>query len=233
MPSKVCVYTAVFAGYDQIRAHKAQSVECDFVVFTDDTSSIPPGYVGILTKNPGNQTSPVLKNVWLRLFPFGVADLDDYDLLIYIDANVRICESSFVEEILERYQKAGGFDLALSAHPWNSCLYQEAEDSQKIPKYDSTELARQVLTYRSQGFPPNAGLYWNGFMAYNRLGRKRRIRKFQNKYWQEMIAYNMTPEAHPQGQVSLPYCLWKSGLKTLILPQLYRSDTLEIAPHLR
>jgi hypothetical protein len=52
-------------------------------------------------------------------------------------------------------------------------------------------------------------------------------------YWNELIAYNRTPDAHPQGQVSLPYCLWKSGLKLVTIPQLYRSPSLEIRPHLR
>ena len=233
-PLKVCVYTAVFAGYDRILEHAQQTVDCDFMVFTDDASAVPVGQVrGIIKNNPGDQISPVLQNVWLRLFPFDIRELNDYDILIYIDANVRILDPSFVEQILRRYEEARDFDLMLSAHPWNACLYQEARDSQKIAKYNNTDMEGQVASYRREGFPADAGLYWNGLIVYNRTCDQYRVRQFQERYWHEMIAYNKTPDAHPQGQVSLPYCLWKSGLKLSMLPQLYLSPALEITRHLR
>ena len=234
-PTKVCVYTAVFAGYDRILEHIPQTVDCDFVVFTDDKSDVPTGQFRVIIKNnPGDQTSPLLKNGWLRLFPFDIPELNDYEILIYIDANVRICDPSFVEQILRRYEEqAGVFDLMLSAHPWNVCLYQEARDSQQIAKYKNTDLERQIASYRREGFPADAGLYWNGLIVYNRTCDQSRLRQFQERYWYEIIAYNKTPDAHSQGQVSLPYCLWKSGLKLVTIPQLYQSPSLQIRPHLR
>lgn len=194
----------------------------------------PTGQFRIIVKdNPGDQTSPVLKNIWLRLFPFDIPELNDYDILIHFDPNVRICDPSFVEQILRRHEEqAGVFDLMLSAHPWNICLYQEARDSQQIAKYKNTDLERQIASYRQEGFPTDAGLWWNGFIVYNRGGDKPRLRRFQEKYWHDMIAYNETPDAHPQGQVSLSYCLWKSDLNVVTIPQLYRSSTLEIRPHI-
>ena len=233
-PLKVCVYTAMFAGYDRILEHVPQTVDCDFTVFTDDVSAVPVGQLrGIIKNNPGDQISPLLKNGWLRVFPFDIRELNDYEILIYIDANVRIRDPSFVEQILRRYEETRDFDLMLSAHPWNICLYQEARDSQKIAKYNNTDLEGQIASYRREGFPADAGLYWNGLIVYNRTCDQSRVRQFQEKYWHELIAYNKTPDAHPQGQVSLPYCLWKSGLKLVTLPQLYQSPSLEIRPHLR
>jgi TOD1/MUCI70, glycosyltransferase-like domain len=233
-PSKVCVYTAVFAGYDSIVEHVPQTVDCDFLVFTDDGSGVPTEQFRVIIKNnPGDQTSPGRKNGWLRLFPFDTPELNDYEILIYIDPNARICDPSFIQQILRRCEEARDFDLMLSAHPWNVCLYQEARDSQKIAKYNNTDLERQIALYRREGFPADAGLYWNGFIVYNRACDQPRVRQFQNKYWHEVIAYNKTPDAHAQGQVSLPYCLWKSGLKLVTIPQLYQSPSLEIRPHLR
>ncbi len=224
----------MFAGYDRILEHIPQTIDCDFIVFTDDKSGVPTGQFHIVIKNnPGDQTSPILQNVWLRLFPFDIPELNDYEILIYIDANVRICDPSFVEQILRRREKTGVFDLMLSEHPWNVCLYQEARDSQKIDKYKNTDLERQMATYRREGFPTDAGLYWNGFIVYNRTCDQPRLRQFQESYWHEFIAYNKTPDAHPQGQVSLPYCLWKSGLKLVTMPELYKSPSLDIRPHLR
>src|SRR5437868_12023041 len=153
-PLKVCVYTAMFAGYDRILEHVPQTVACDFTVFTDDTSNVPAGLLRAIVKNnPGGQTSPGLQNGWLRIFPFDVRELNDYEILIYIDANVRILDPSFVEHILRRHEETGDFDLMLSAHPWNVCLYQEARDSQKIDKYKNTDLERQMAAYRHEGFP--------------------------------------------------------------------------------
>jgi hypothetical protein len=231
--TKVCVYTAVFAGYDRICEHVPQTVDCDFVVFTDDKSNVPAAQFRVIIKiDPGDQTSPILKNGWLRLFPFDIPELNDYEILIYIDANVRICDPTFVQQILQRYEEIGDFDLMLSEHPWNTCLYTEARDSQQKAKYENTDLQRQIELYRRAGFPPDAGLYWNGFIVYNRACDQRRVRQFQKMYWNELIAYNKTPDGHPQGQVSLPYCLWKAGLKLVTLPQIYRSPSVEIAPHL-
>ena len=216
---KVCVYTAMFAGYDRILGHAPQTVDCDFMVFTDDVSAVPVGQLrGIIKHNPGDQISPALKNLWLRMFPFDIQELNDYDILIYFDPNVRILDPSFVEQIVRRYEETRDFDLMLSAHPWNICLYQEARDSQKIAKYNKTDLEGQIATYRREGFPADAGLYWHGFIVYNRACERSRLRQFQEKHWHEIIAYNKTPYAHPQGQVSLPYCLWKSGLRQLGKP---------------
>lgn len=235
-PAKVCVYTAMFAGYDRILEHIPQTVDCDFMIFTDDKSGMPTDRFRIIIKdNPGDQTSPSLKNTWLRLFPFDIPELNGYQILIYIDANVRICDPSFVEQILRRCEDTDDFDLMLSEHPWNVCLYQEARDSRQIGKYKNTDLERQIATYRREGFPTNAGLYWNGLIVYNRACDQPRVRQFLQMYWHELIAYNRTsdPDPRPQGQVSLPYCLWKSGLKLVTIPQLYKSPSLEIRPHLR
>jgi hypothetical protein len=233
-PTKVCVYTAMFAGYDTILEHVPQTVECDFAIFTDNEPEVPTGQLRVIIKtNPGDQTSPVLKNCWLRLFPFDIPELNAYEMLIYIDANARICDPSFVEQILMRSEEAGNFDLMLSAHPWRECLYHEARVSQELPKYENTDLERQIASYRREGFPVDAGLYWNGLIVYNRVCDGPRVRQFQKQYWRELIAYNKTPDAHPQGQVSLPYCLWKSGLKLVKIPKLYQSPSVEITPHLR
>ena len=231
---KVCVYTAMFAGYDRILEHTPQSVDCDFLVFTDDGSAVPAGQLRVvIANNPGGETLPGSQNAWLRMFPFDVPELNDYQILIYIDANVRIIDPLFVEQILSRCERAGAFDLMLSAHPWNICIYQEARDSQTMPKYDNTDLERQIEFYRREGFPVNAGLFWNGLIVYNRSCNQPRLREFQKMYWRERMAYFKTPDAHGQGQVTLPYCLWKCDLKIVTIPQLYRSSSLEIMPHLR
>ena len=105
-PVRVCVYTAMFAGYDLIVEHVPQTVDCDFIVFTDNESDVPAGRLrAVIKSNPGNQTSPALQNGWLRLFPFEIQELNDYEIVIYIDANVRILDSSFVEHIVRRCEE--------------------------------------------------------------------------------------------------------------------------------
>ena len=41
----------------------------------------------------------------------------------------------------------------LSAHPWNVCLYQEAQGFTEGCQYNNTDLERQVAAYRSEGSP--------------------------------------------------------------------------------
>jgi hypothetical protein len=187
----------------------------------------------VICKNPNYQTSPILKNFWLRLFPFCISELYGYDIIIYLDPNVRIVDTVFLQPLLEAYRKVPDFDLMLSAHPWRDCIYEEALLSQGILKYTNTDLEGQIRNYRRQGFPEHGGLYWNGLIVYNRRCNHSRLAAFQRKYWLETIKYNKTPYAHPQGQVSLPYCLWKAGLKLVVLPQVYASSSVEVRPHLR
>lgn len=229
----VCVYTAMFDGYDRILDHVPQTVDCHFTVFTDATSEIAARRMDVVRQEPAGRRSPVLRNVWLRLFPFDIPELAEHQILIYLDANVRIRDASFVERVLQHHEAAPDFDLLLSEHPFRNCLYEEARVSEGMAKYRNTDLARQVAAYRRAGFPANAGLYWNGFMVFNRGSDQPRVRRFQQSYWTEMIAYNLTDDGHPQGQVSLPYCLWQCPLKLITVPQLYQSATLELRPHLR
>jgi hypothetical protein len=146
---------------------------------------------------------------------------------------VRILETNFVERFFELYRKFPDFDLMLTAHPWRDCLYEEALVSQKIAKYINTDLEQQIADYRWEGFPVHGGLYWNGLIVYNARCNHSRVARFQWKYWLEILKYNKTPYAHPQGQVSLPYCLWKAGLKVVKMPQLYASSSVEIGAHLK
>src|SRR5262249_43008886 len=150
-----------FAGYDEVPEHIPQTVECDFIVFTDGKSKVPATHRVFIREQPGDQTSPALQNGWLRIFPFNIAELDQYDIVIYIDANVRICDPCFVEHILTHFDKVDDIDVILSAHPWNACAYKEASDSQTIAKYRNTDLEGQMEFYRRAGFPADAGLYWN------------------------------------------------------------------------
>jgi hypothetical protein len=233
MPS-ICIYTAMFAGYDSIVEHEKQDRECDFVVVTDDPSVVPVGSLRtVVCKNPGNQTWPALQNAWLRLFPSCISELRGYDILIYLDPNARILEANFLERFVEQYRKFPDFDLMLTEHPWRDCVYEEALVSQTIKKYANTDLERQMADYRREGFPAHGGLYWNGLIVNNSRCNQSRVDRFRWKYWSEITKYNKTPYAQPQAQVSLPYCLWKADLKLIRLPQLYGSSSLEIRPHLR
>jgi hypothetical protein len=102
----VCVFTANFASYDSFVEHVPQTVDCDFIIFTDDISAIPTGQLkGIAKIDPGGQTVPVLKNGWLRLNPFEIPELDQYTIVIYIDANVRIVDPAFVESVVNEYYR--------------------------------------------------------------------------------------------------------------------------------
>ena len=224
----------MFAGYDGVQEHAVQTVPCDLKIFTDARPDAPPPGADIVLKDrPGGQTSPVLQNVWLRLFPFEIPELDGYQVIVYVDANVQFRDPAFVGQLLARAADTPDFDLMLSVHPWNRCLYREAEDSRLIDKYRDTDLAQQVATYRRAGFPANAGLYWNGLMVFNRSCDRPRVDRFLNAYWHEMIAYNRTPDAHPQGQVSLPYCLWRANLRLIVLSSLYQAPSIHVHPHLK
>ena len=70
----------------------------------------------IFKRTPAVNPLMFLQNVWLRIFPFEIKELMNYDILIYIDANVRILHFMFVEHIIKLCAKADEFDSNAEAH---------------------------------------------------------------------------------------------------------------------
>ena len=242
---KICIYTVNYGNYDNFLKHAKQDIPCHYIYFTDNTQNNIQNDEETIVLNeypinkinyPIEEINKNITNVVLfRTDLFLIEKLKEYDICIYIDGNAKILKENFIREILTEENMSN--DLIISRHPERNCAYQEAIFCLTYDKYTNTDLQRQIDDYKKDNYPIDNGLYWNGFIIYlNPFSEKMKL--FYDTYTEHMIKYTKNPKfySHPQGQVSLPYVLWKTNMKYKVLPNQYNTHNngnIQIHYHLR
>lgn len=226
---RVCIYTSIFEGFDDLKVPSAQSIACDYVCFTDDVHMVPAGPWRLVSCDdrvlPGanaRMRSRMLKADSHRAMrELGV----DYDFTIWVDASIRILRDTFAERFVNVAKQSG---MALVPHPERDCIYDEAETS-FLPavahKYGNERSRRQVQRYREQGYPARNGLLACGVIA--RDMRSDTVRRIDEEWCLEVC------QGSGQDQLSLPYVLWSLGVEVGVVDlNLWRNPLFEVMPHL-
>ncbi len=236
--TKLCIYTCTYGDYDTIKPCIKQNIpNVDYLCFTDNpklTSNtwsvhvFEPRKLPIIQNTFPEYNTPIHANIIntvlmrtdLRLIPA----LSKYDICVYIDGNVEIVNRELISTLI---MKAHANDLLIFAkHPARQNAYQEASFCQRpdiayVQKYKNTDLRKQTTKYHSEKFPETYPLFSNGFIIYLDP-QSPRMDGFYDLYTREMIQYckNKNLRFHPQGQVSLPYVLWKLAIPVHIVPPI-------------
>ena len=213
------ICTAVTGGYDyQIPSISIEGV--DYIYFTDGNSPFQiqePWYVHLLDDehldNRRRSKRP-------KLNPHSIPTLANYKYLIWVDGDMGIYNPNFVEDMFS-FMKNG---FVVSPHFDNRhCAYGEA--TIRPPKYAKEPLDEQVAFYRQEGFPENFGLYECGVSLRDMTNPK--VKELGELWHQQNLDWSY------QDQVSLPYCLWKTGFIPDVLPMSWRDmDWIYISAHL-
>jgi hypothetical protein len=202
------VCTAVTGGYD----HRASSLfidDVDYIYFTDGKSpfQIEHPWKEIILEDSHLDNRRRSKRP--KLYPHSIDILNNYKYVIWIDGDMEILKEEFIPEILSYLEN--GF--VISPHFDNrTCAY--GESTIRPAKYINEPLDEQVSFYKSEGFPENYGLYECGVSA--RDMKNKQVEELGKLWYEQNIAWSY------QDQVSLPYCLWKTGYKPDILPKSFR-----------
>lgn len=168
------------------------------VMMTDDPDLEAPGWrvevnwVGLedpTTWDPA-ATKAMMEHKFWKCHPHLAAP--DADIIIWLDASMTITVPNFVDLCLEAL---GDDDWAVMSHPWRRCIYDEAQFSGLLSRYDKGSLDAQAEFYRSIGHPPNWGLFATGFSVRRMTDR---VKEVGEQWWWEC-----TTRTH-QDQVSLP-----------------------------
>lgn len=157
---KIALYTVLTGGYDilqPIRAGFASGVDC-FVV-TDDSSNVADGWKQILVEP---SEDPHRQQRALKLDFTLIPELDSYETIIYIDANISILRP--VQEVLRLYRSG----IMTLLHPKRSCVYHEGWACIDLKKADKGMILKQLSEYVLQGIRPNTGMYQTGLMIRDR-----------------------------------------------------------------
>lgn len=242
---KIAVYTCNYGNYDIVINHVKQNIDCDYILFTDDLTQAPQQnsssciykkikYTPIDNYSKKHEVNPVNYNITNAILCRSDLNLLDplkgYDICIYIDGNVTMVSETVIRNILSGVNE-NEYDMIIPRHPHRYCAYEEIKASYHS-KYNNTDFVEQEKTLRSNNYPKNNGLYWNGFIVYlNPFGE--RMNHFYESYTHEATRYiyNKNRRYHIQGQVSLPFVLWKLNMKVLGIQSLYNNNGVAVHNH--
>ena len=195
--NKVCVYTAIAGAYDEWLQPHPDIPGVDFIAFSD--RPLESDYWRVISEFAREGNPRAVAKSYKILGP-QFEPLEDYDATLWIDANMEVISPTFVDEALADLGPDG---FALHSHSYRDDIYDEAEFSATMPKYDGQPLLDQAEHYWREGIPHNGGLWSCASMA---RARSAKLDALMNDWWAEILRWTL------QDQISLPYVLHKHGI---------------------
>lgn len=193
----IAVYTATFNNYDVILPPRMPNNDVDFFCFTDAGCSVPLPYITI---TEGFERSLNDKFDTIRLKALGHEILKKYDILVWIDGNIRVIGE--IRPFITNLVKNG--DIFTNKHRSRNCIYEEANECIKLNKVNEASAQLVVSKYKSKGFPEDFGLHETTVLV--RVQKNKEIQEFNYLWWKEFES-----GAH-RDQLSFDYVRWSLGL---------------------
>lgn len=208
MTPAAAVISAVYGAYDEVKpALPQEDVNCEWVFVTDDLT-IADGHLGwrvIHDPQPGMTPMRAVKRP--KTCPW---DFTDALASIWIDGSVRVTSPRFAAEALALADPIAQFD-----HPDRDCIYDEADEALRVPKYAAEPIAEQAMAYHVTGHPAHWGLWAATVIARWHTGEV----KVAGRAWaDEIFRWSF------EDQISQPYVLRVLGLRPAVLPGHYRDN---------
>jgi hypothetical protein len=235
---RVCVYSAIYGGYDVLKSQPEQTIECDFVCFTDAAGPARVAGWHMIRVDRSRHMHPRMRAKFFKInshkvFPKGrlawrydplasfLGRNQFYDAIVWIDGSIQIKSAKFIEEFVAHIGPNG---WTMFVHPDRDCIYNELIASLSLRKYQAQPVEAQVNAYRREGYP--AG---NGLMACTVIGRSSqddRLARVNRAWWHENRIWSY------QDQLSLPVVLWRLGLGyDPVHVNLWNNEWFDWVPH--
>jgi len=189
---RVVVMSAIFGGRDAPIAAPRNDAE-QYVMFTDGDGSA--GWEVREVQPAEHPRAEARRHKTLAL------DMVDGDVVVWVDGRIEVTKRPLLP-LLRR--ALNGADIAAFPHPWRDCVYEEARECGDLGRADSAALERQIQDYRDAGLPEHAGL-WNTMVVARR--RTDQMIQLGRDWWAELNRHTL------RDQVSLPYLLWRDGIR--------------------
>lgn len=182
----ICAYSIISNDYDTV---KPTLSGIPHYLFTDNPDIVAKGWTII----PIEKTEDCRLQRKIKIL--GHEALDKYDVTIYIDASMSL--KSSITQLLRTYK--GGLMIG---HHKRNCVYAEGLEVKRQKKAAPDIVNKQIAEYFENNFPVAFGMYSSGFM----------IRDKSTKAMCELWYSKLEEHSH-RDQLSLPWALWKTGLK--------------------
>ena len=194
---KIVIYTAISGGYDSIKLPEKLDPRFDYVLFTD-TFALD---TGVYQVRPITYFHEDVTRVarFVKTHPHML--LEDYDIAIWIDANIMIQGDIYplVEDFL-----ASAKPVAAVPHPKRKSVYEEVEACIRYKMDDAEIMRKQSIHYRSMGFGHD-DLIETNLMMFNL--KDEGIKRFLDSWWTEIDRYSK------RDQLSVNYALKQAGIE--------------------
>lgn len=128
--------------------------------------------------------------------------LQGYSWCVWVDGNIAVKSPSFYSLVESKI--AGGVQVAICAHPYRDCAYDEALAVLSAGKARLAEMSRAVDFLAAEGFPRHAGLFETNVVL--RAIGPQSVRRM-DKLWWKCIS-----EVSRRDQLSLVRCARKADV---------------------
>jgi hypothetical protein len=205
------VLSAVYDRYDVVRpVLPQQGADVEWVLVTDDEAlyrgdADPLGWQIVYEPRPGMHPNRAAKTP--KMLP---ADYTAADWSVWVDASFAVVSPTFVVDVL-----AHAGPLAQFVHPWRACLFDEAQASAPIPKYDGEPILDQADAYRAAGMPAGWGLWATGVIARQHTPE---VLAWGKQWLEENHRWSF------QDQISHPFVCWLHNLRPGSLPGMHLAN---------
>jgi hypothetical protein len=199
---KICIYTTLFGGFDDLLPPLVKPLGIDFICFTDTPMIVEGWDVKVINPNLGddNRNAKIFK---VQPHQF----LSDYDYSLFVDANTLFTGN--VGLLVNQYLL--NRDFVMWHHPERSDIYTEAEVILQILRHEPAKIIDQIEEYHKQGLPKSTGMMEASFIW--REHNKQEIIELMDEWWSEICSFSK------RDQLSLGFLLWKNSKKPKVLPE--------------
>lgn len=188
MTKSICIYTVITNDYDVPK--KVVLNKIPHILFTDNPNINAPGWQIVEVEKTKDQ------RLQRKLKILGHPELDKYDVTVYVDGSMTL-KPSFAN-IINAYR--GG--MVIGKHPTRKCVYAEGIAVKELKKAPKELVDKQIYEYYINDFPANFGMWAAGVVIRDKSLKE------MNEIW-----YSKLKEHSHRDQLSLPFALWKTGIK--------------------
>ena len=189
----IYVYSAMFGDYDEVLP-PPKDPKVEYLMFSDKKHD---GWKTIVVPAPKDPRR------YSRFFKINSHLLPRHDVSIWVDSCLHLSKS-----LLPLVDSLKG-DLGLIKHPRDKCVYEHAQRCRTLVLDSTTLIDYQMGRYLTDGMPKNFGLTENCVI----IRKNTEQIKLLNEMW-----YKLYMEYSQRDQLSLPYVLWRTGIKYDLLP---------------
>ncbi len=199
---RICVYTALFGDYDELRPPAYKPAGVDFICFSDKPL-VAPGWEVRLIDAPGD--SSAMKNRRLKILPYEV--LSDYDCSLYLDSNlVLLGDLSRLYSLWLR-----GRPFIAWRHPQRGSVFDELHVLLASSRADPSGIIDQYVFFSEQGVPDDVPMIEASFLW--RDHRDTQVKLLMERLWDHLSSFKSWRD-----QPGLAYLMWKTAILPAVLP---------------